>query len=72
MDKTKHESETEAENEQLLARCEVSDLLNLEEGLSDWETKFLESVAKWRGDFTTKQAITIHKLWDRVLGKGTQ
>lgn len=72
MDKTKRESKAEAENEQLLARGEVSDLLNLEEGLGGWEMKFLESVAKWRGDFTTKQVITIHKLWDRVLGKGKQ
>lgn len=60
------------DKEQLLARSEVSDLLNVEGGLSDWEVKFIESVAKWRGDFTEKQVVTIHKVWDRLLGKEKQ
>lgn len=45
----------------------IKELLDLEDGLSDWEIDFLESVDNWTGNFTQKQSETIVKMWGRLL-----
>ena len=49
---------------------EVMDLLDLEEGLSDWEVKFIESVAGQLVDrpMTDKQIAVVHRIWDAKCG----
>lgn len=46
----------------------LDELLEVEEGLSPWEINFLDSLNGWASDFTPKQAATLEKIWDRVLG----
>jgi hypothetical protein len=41
----------------------VKDLLGLDNGLSEWEIKFLDDMHGWYGDFTEKQAKRIEELW---------
>ncbi len=53
---------------QQLCRAEVRDLLQLEEGLSEWEVNFVEDVNKWRREYTPAQMKTIHRIWDRRCG----
>ena len=45
----------------------LSELLELEEGLTTWEVNFIESVNKWEGNFTQRQSETIVKIWGRLL-----
>ena len=36
--------------------------------LSDWETKFLESLNTRRGsDWSTKQVAALERIWDRIF-----
>lgn len=44
----------------------VSELCEVEEGLSNWEVDFVDSVSEWSGDYTEKQSATIVKLYERV------
>ena len=46
----------------------LSELLELEEGLSNWEVDFLESLSLWKGDFTFPQADKLEKIWTKLLG----
>jgi len=43
----------------------LTDLLNTEEGLSDWEMGFTESLSRWRGDFTEAQATSLERCWNK-------
>ena len=49
-------------------RAMVADLLEAEEGLTDWEVEFVEKMSEWRGDYRGRQPETIERIWDRVLG----
>ena len=54
-----------------LCRGEIADLLDLEDGLSDWELRFIQSVgnqAEERGSLSEKQAAIVHKVWDKLCG----
>jgi len=45
---------------------ELDDLIGLEEGLTDWEVEFLESVNRQfeiEGRVTQKQADKLHEIW---------
>ena len=46
----------------------LDELLNVEDGLTNWEVKFIEGVNDWDGNFTRKQSETIVKLWSDLLG----
>ena len=47
----------------------VSELLDLEKGLSDWEIDFLENIHEnWRGNYTEGQGAKIQKIYDAVIG----
>jgi len=50
---------------------EIDDLLKLENGLSEWEVNFIDSIAKQlrvHGGTTDKQAVKVHEVWDRHCG----
>lgn len=36
--------------------------------LSAWECEFLDSMKKWSGDYTEKQAAIIDRIWAKVFG----
>ena len=38
-------------------------LEEVDEGLSNWEINFLDSLHNWDGDFTPKQAEILEKIW---------
>lgn len=51
---------------------EVEDLMTVEEGLSDWEMDFLDSVKQRfgvEGYLTSKQKFKINELWDKHFRK---
>jgi hypothetical protein len=45
----------------------LNELLAVEEGLTEWEIEFLESLNEWMGGFTEKQATKLEDIWNRVL-----
>ena len=45
----------------------VSELLDLESGLSDREIEFLENLNRWTSDFREKQIDWLYKIWNRVM-----
>ena len=48
----------------------LDDICKLEEGLSDWEIGFIESVAKWNGNLTEKQYVIVRRIWaEKVDGQ---
>jgi hypothetical protein len=49
-------------------RCELEDLLGLESGLTDWEVEFIESLSRWEGDFTDRQAAALERTWNKYFG----
>lgn len=49
---------------------ELDDLLALDEGLSDWEVSFIDSVNDMRrehGSVTPKQVLKIRQIWDEKV-----
>ena len=46
----------------------LDDLLELEEGLNDWEVEFVEKMSHWEGRFTVNQAQKIEQIWDKLIG----
>lgn len=51
---------------------EINDLLDLEDGLSDWELTFIESVNDQLDHgavLTEKQTAKLHQIWARHLGR---
>ncbi len=48
---------------QLKARDMISDLLQIESGLSDWEVDFVDSVDKNECDLSEKQRGVVEKLY---------
>ena len=42
----------------------LGDLLLLKSGLSDFEVGFIESMSRWEGNFTPKQAKKIIEIYD--------
>lgn len=56
----------------IMARGELDDLLALDEGLSDWEVAFIESIATRFANapmtFTENQVAKLHQVWDRRCG----
>lgn len=56
-------------NVQTELRRMVKELLADEsDTLSWWECDFLDSVNRWIGDYSDKQAETIEKIWEKVFG----
>jgi len=53
----------------VMARGELDDLLALDEGLTDWEVEFIESMATRFADspmaLTDVQARKLHQIWER-------
>jgi len=43
----------------------LKDLLNLEEGLGDWEMGFTENLSRWEGDFTDAQTAALERTWNK-------
>ena len=41
----------------------LKDLLDLEDGLTDWEMEFVDSLSTWDGPFTEKQRATMYKIY---------
>ena len=54
---------------QEVAVDQLTDLLDLTEGLTIWEVNFIEDLSHWDGDFTYKQRITIAKIWDEKVNR---
>ena len=46
----------------------IDELFDVDEGLTSWEIDFLDSVNDWEGMFTERQAETIERMWNKVLG----
>ena len=47
----------------------VDDCMRWDSGLSDWESKFIDSMSNWLGDgksLTEKQAETLDRIWEKV------
>lgn len=42
-------------------------LANEDDVLSSWECDFLDSLAKWTGDYTARQIETLEKVWAKVF-----
>ena len=56
----------DAEMPRLLGQ--LSDLLQVEKGLSDWDLKFLDGprgLTKWDGNFSVDQAHYLDKMYDK-------
>jgi len=45
----------------------LQELLDLEDGLRDWEVEFIDSLSNWKSTFTKKQAATLEKIYERVF-----
>ena len=45
----------------------LDELLDLEEGLSDWEIDFIEKLSNWDGNFTTGQSKMLESLYKEKL-----
>ena len=41
----------------------LSELLNLDEGLTEWEIEFCENLHNWNGEFTERQAETLENIY---------
>lgn len=54
--------EDASDGELVEALCEV------EEGLTEWETNFADSLSKWSGPLTPKQRATAEKILRRTEG----
>jgi len=54
-------------DEQRDAEERLQELLDVDEGLTQWEVDFIESMSRWEGDFTPKQIATIDKIYERRL-----
>jgi hypothetical protein len=56
----------------IMAHGELDDLLALEEGLTDWEVDFLETLATRFANapmsITEGQVRKLHQIWDRRCG----
>jgi hypothetical protein len=56
----------------IMAKGELDDLLALDEGLSDWEVEFIESIATRFANapmtITNRQDAKLHEIWDRRCG----
>ena len=48
----------------------VAELREMDCGQGEWNDRFLESLARWQGDFTWRQAMTLQKLWVRAMPAG--
>jgi hypothetical protein len=48
-------------------RKQLKELLDLDEGLSDWEISFLENLNRWTGCFTVPQSETLEKISEKLL-----
>jgi len=55
---------TPAQQRQEEAKEQLADLLDLTEGLSNWEVDFIESLSHWTGGFTPKQRQVLAKIHD--------
>ena len=60
-------------NDNEIARGEVDDLLNIDEGLSEWELTFVDRIAdrlkdSYGYELTDKQVTKLHQIWDRLCG----
>ena len=49
----------------------VDELLEVDDGLSDWEFGFIDNVDKWSGDYTVAQQICIEEVWNKTVGMQT-
>ena len=36
--------------------------------LSSWECDFLDSMHRWTGEYTEKQAAIIQRIWGKIFG----
>ena len=52
------------------ARQMLDELDDASEGLSTWETNFIESLLNWNGPFTPAQSKKLVEVWDRHFGDG--
>ena len=44
----------------------LDELLEVGEGLTDWEVEFIENLSKWEACFTEKQARTLRSIYERL------
>jgi hypothetical protein len=44
----------------------LDDLLALDEGLTNWEMDFIDSLHNWKGCFTEKQADRLSAIWNKL------
>lgn len=50
------------------AREYVTQLLDVEDGLTDWEVEFVDKISNWGRDYTDRQLQTIADLHRRING----
>ena len=48
------------------ARVMMKDLLDLEEGLTDWKLNFIESISHGKGILSDRQCDTIESIWHKL------
>lgn len=52
-------------------RKKVSESLEVaREVCTEWECNFLDSVARWKGEYTVRQKETIDKIYQKVCESG--
>jgi|RhiMetdeSRZDD1v2_1073273.scaffolds.fasta_scaffold1067337_2 hypothetical protein len=44
-------------------------LVHFDGCLTDWERRFLEGLAAWRGKLSAKQLAALNDIWHRVQGE---
>jgi len=49
-------------------RAKLQELLDLEDGLTEWEIEFLDFCHNWSGCFTTKMAKRLEEIHDKRIG----
>ena len=52
---------------QITTRDRLQELLEIDEGLTQWEVDFIENLSNWASDFTPKQIAMIDKIYERRL-----
>jgi len=54
---------TQEQRDQLIANCDIADLLIISSKLTTDEKDFIDAVKDWQGGYRSPQRLRIHLLW---------
>jgi hypothetical protein len=55
------------DEQQVIGLKLLTELCDIEQGLSEWEVGFVESLAKWTNNFTEKQYRRLRIIWAQKI-----